>query len=56
MQQPQQLKEKQRIEAAGDIYYVAIDMQSFVEWYEQTFEEDKGFEVFENCTKPYILK
>lgn len=34
---PEQIKEKQRIEAAGGVYYVATDMQTFIEWYEQTF-------------------
>ncbi|HEX5150067.1 MAG TPA: hypothetical protein VFW07_01395 [Parafilimonas sp.] len=45
---PDQLKEKQRIEAAGGIYHVATDMESFIEWYEQTFEDSRnGFELFE---------
>jgi hypothetical protein len=35
---PEQLKEKLRVEAAGGIYYVATDMESFMLWYEQTFE------------------
>lgn len=32
-----QLKERARIEKAQGIYFVAVDMQSFVEWYGQTF-------------------
>lgn len=34
---PEQLKEKQRIEAAGGIYFIATDMQTFVDFYEQAF-------------------
>jgi len=33
-----QVKEKDRIESAGGIYYVAKDMMSFVEFYKNTFE------------------
>jgi hypothetical protein len=29
----EQMKEKQLVEAAGGIYYVATDMKSFIEWY-----------------------
>lgn len=32
---PEQLKEKQRIEAAGGVYIVVRDMKSFVRWYEE---------------------
>jgi hypothetical protein len=33
-----QLKEKKRIESSGGIYYVATNMQTFIEWYKQTFK------------------
>lgn len=32
-----QHKEKQRIEAAGGLYVVANDMESFIQWYENQF-------------------
>mgnify|MGYP007082186652 CR=1 FL=1 len=32
-----QIKERERIETAGGIYYIAKDMESFVTWYRQTF-------------------
>ena len=32
-----QHKEQSRIQAAGGLYYVATNMQSFVEWYNKTF-------------------
>lgn len=33
-----QKRERERIEKAGGIYYIATDMASFVEWYNKTFE------------------
>ncbi|MDP1843392.1 MAG: hypothetical protein Q8K64_08230 [Sediminibacterium sp.] len=35
-----QYKEQGRIEAAGGLYYVAKDMESFVEWYSKTFDHE----------------
>ncbi|HEY7162767.1 MAG TPA: VRR-NUC domain-containing protein [Acidobacteriota bacterium] len=39
---PDQVKEKSRIESAGGIYYVARDMQSFIDWYHETFTLQKN--------------
>lgn len=36
-----QIKERQLVEASGGIYYVAVDMQSFIEWYYKTFKTDR---------------
>jgi hypothetical protein len=38
---PTQLIEKRRIEAAGGIYYIATDMESFTGWYEQIIQKIK---------------
>jgi hypothetical protein len=32
-----QMKEAERITKAGGLYYVAKDMDSFLEWWKQTF-------------------
>ena len=33
----EQYQERKRVESAGGIYYVATDMDSFIDWYVQTF-------------------
>lgn len=37
-QSPDQIKEAERITKAGGLYYVAKNMQSFLEWWEQIFQ------------------
>ena len=37
-QSPDQIKEAERITKAGGLYYVAKDMQSFLEWWKETFQ------------------
>ena len=34
---PEQIREQERITRAGGLYFVARDMQSFVEWFEELF-------------------
>jgi len=34
----EQERERKRVESAGGIYFVAIDMESFINWYNQIFE------------------
>lgn len=34
-----QIKEQQRIENAGGLYFIAKDMTQFVEWYKKTFNK-----------------
>ncbi len=36
-QSEHQVKEMNRVTAAGGLYFIARDMQSFVEWYKKTF-------------------
>ena len=36
-----QVKERERIEQAGGIYYVATGMENFVAWYDETFANPK---------------
>ena len=38
-----QVKEKERVEAAGGLYYLASDMEAFYQWYISTFEADPDF-------------
>jgi hypothetical protein len=42
---PEQVKEKERIEASGGLYVIITDMQMFLDWYKQ----------FENIQQSYIF-
>lgn len=34
---PEQIREKERIERAGGLYFIATDMDSFLSWYKEQF-------------------
>lgn len=45
-QSDQQIKEAGRVRSAGGLYYVARDMQSFIEWWQGQFRNEET--IFEN--------